>query len=140
MCGYQSLEISYVWITIQGSTHFRLAIHIYIYIYPVVHAESASAVRIYQFLHPEENIKRNQPLRVSISHRIISYYTLDGKTDSPLIRPFTWINKEIQRIVFDFNIKFRVRKLLCFYFSQGPGGFRELRGAGRNNFHLSWYL
>ena len=25
-------------------------------------------------------------------------------------------------------------------FPQGPGGFRELRGADRNHFHLSWYL
>ena len=25
-------------------------------------------------------------------------------------------------------------------FPQGPGGFRELREAGRNHLHLSWYL
>ena len=25
-------------------------------------------------------------------------------------------------------------------FSRGPGGFRELREAGRIHFHLSWYL
>ena len=25
-------------------------------------------------------------------------------------------------------------------FSWGPGGFRELQEAGRNHFHLSWYL
>ena len=25
-------------------------------------------------------------------------------------------------------------------FPGGPGGFRELREAGRNHFHLSWYL
>ena len=25
-------------------------------------------------------------------------------------------------------------------FPRGPGGFRELRGAGRNHFHLSWCL
>ena len=42
--------------------------------------------------------------------------------------------------------------LICFFdklwvlkrrflaFPGGPGGFRELREAGRNHFHLSWYL
>ena len=25
-------------------------------------------------------------------------------------------------------------------FVEGPGGFRELREAGKNRFHLSWYL
>ena len=40
----------------------------------------------------------------------------------------------------DFYIKFRVRKLRLFAFSRSPGGFRELREAGRKNFHLSWYL
>ena len=28
----------------------------------------------------------------------------------------------------------------AFSFSGGPGGFGELREAGRNHFHLSWYL
>ena len=27
-----------------------------------------------------------------------------------------------------------------FAFSQGPGGFRELRDPGRNHSHLAWYL
>ena len=36
--------------------------------------------------------------------------------------------------------KIRVLKLSCLAFSEGPGGFRELREAGRNHFHLSWYL
>ncbi len=39
-----------------------------------------------------------------------------------------------------FSVKFRVLKLRFLAFSQGPGGFRELREAGRNHFHLSWYL
>ena len=34
----------------------------------------------------------------------------------------------------------RVEKLRFLAFPQGPGGFREVRGAGRNHFHLSWYL
>ena len=37
-------------------------------------------------------------------------------------------------------MKFRVQKLRFLAFSRGPGGFRELREAGRNHFHLSWYL
>ena len=65
---YQSLEFSYFWVKIKGSGHFQLAI------YTVFHAESESAVRIDQFLHPEEKIKKNQPMRVSISYRKISYY------------------------------------------------------------------
>ena len=65
---YQSLEISYFWVKIKDSRHFQLAI------YTVFHAESEFAVRIEQFLHPEEKIKKNQPSRVSISYRNISYY------------------------------------------------------------------
>ena len=36
----------------------------------------------------------------------------------------------------------RVRPLYKRFlaFSRGPGGFRELREAGRIHFHLSWYL
>ena len=34
----------------------------------------------------------------------------------------------------------RVLKLGSLAFPGGPGGFRELRGAGRKHFHLSWYL
>ena len=36
--------------------------------------------------------------------------------------------------------KFRVLKLKLLAFPGGPGGFRELREAYRNHFHLSWYL
>ena len=38
------------------------------------------------------------------------------------------------------SIKNRVQKQRFLAFSQGPGGFRELREAYRKNFHLSWYL
>ena len=65
---HQSLEISYFWLRIQDSRHFQLAI------YTVFHEESESAVRIDQILHPEEKIKKNQPTRVSISYRKISYH------------------------------------------------------------------
>jgi hypothetical protein len=39
-------------------------------------------------------------------------------------------------------VKHRVLlKHLCLAFSRCPGGFRELREAGRNHYlHLSWYL
>ena len=40
----------------------------------------------------------------------------------------------------NFSEKNRVLKLRFGAFSEGPGGFRELREAGRNHFHLSWYL
>ena len=39
-----------------------------------------------------------------------------------------------------FLQKNRDLKLRFLAFSQGPGGFREVREAGRNHFHLSWYL
>ena len=39
-----------------------------------------------------------------------------------------------------FSLKFWVLKLRFLAFPEGPGGFRELRKAGRNHFHLSWYL
>ena len=35
---------------------------------------------------------------------------------------------------------FRVLKSRFWAFSLGPGGFGELREAGRNHFHPSWYL
>jgi len=43
MFWYQGLEVPYVWIEIWDSRHVQLAI------YAVVHVESESAVRIYQF-------------------------------------------------------------------------------------------
>ncbi len=64
----ESLDISHFWVEIQDSRHVQLAI------YTVFLEESESAVRIYQFLHPEEKTKKNQPPRVSISYRKISYY------------------------------------------------------------------
>ena len=64
----QSLEISYFLINIQDSRHVQLAI------YTVVHEESESAVRSYQFRHPEGKFKNNQSMRVSISYRKISYH------------------------------------------------------------------
>ena len=39
-----------------------------------------------------------------------------------------------------FSVQFRVLKLRFWAFTQGPGGFRKVREAGRNHFHLSRYL
>jgi len=73
--------------------------------------------------------------------RIYIYiYTVDDMQDSPLIRPFKGINNENYRFVSELYIKHRVQKLRFLAFSRGPGGFRKLWEAGRNNFHLSWYL
>ena len=68
ICRCQSLGISCLLIKFQDSRHVPLAS------YTVFHEESESAVRIYQFLHPEEKFKKNQPTRVLISYRKISYH------------------------------------------------------------------
>ena len=57
----------------------------------------------------------------------------------------TDFNKEFTKGMFTnflpiFSLKFRVPKLRFLAFPRGPGGFRELREAGRNHFHRSWYL
>ena len=78
----ESLEISYFWIKLWDSRHVQLAI------YKVFHEESEAAVRSDQFFHPEANTKKNQPTRVSISYRKISYHT------SP---PYFWIKFEVSR-------------------------------------------
>ena len=52
-------------------------------------------------------------------------------------------SRESQKSYFSnpiFHINIRVLKQRFLAFSQGPGGFRELREAGRKLFHLSWYL
>ena len=62
------------------------------------------------------------------------------KKTPPLIGPFKGINKKYKRISPKFHIDIRVLKPRFWVFSRGPGGFRELQKAGRNHFHLSWYL
>ena len=54
--------------------------------------------------------------------------------------PFKGINKEIKGFFPISCIKIIVLKLRFLAFSRGPGGFRELREAGRKHFHRSWYL
>ena len=50
------------------------------------------------------------------------------------------VNKANKEFSSNFSLKIRVLKLRFLALSEGPGGFRELREAGRNHFHLSWYL
>ena len=50
------------------------------------------------------------------------------------------MNKEYKVILPNLYRQIRVQKLRFLAFSRGCGGFRELRGPGRNHFHLSWYL
>ena len=38
------------------------------------------------------------------------------------------------------SVTVRALKPRFLVFPGGPGGFWELLGAGRNHFHLSWYL
>ena len=66
--------------------------------------------------------------------------TVDGKKKSPPIGPKKGINRDNKEILLFFLIQFRVLSNRFFAFSRGPGGFRELREAGRKLFHLSWYL
>ncbi len=62
------MGISYFWAKFWDSRHAQLAI------YTVFHEESESAVRIDQFLQPEEKIKNNQTTRVQISYRFCLLY------------------------------------------------------------------
>ena len=43
-------------------------------------------------------------------------------------------------MLYIFGEKFKVSENWLLAFPRGPGGFREPREAGRNHFHLSWYL
>ena len=61
---------------------------------------------------------------------------VDGKQ----IPPFRAPNKTLIRTFLIFSPNFRVLKLRFLFFPGGSGGFRKLRGPGRNHFHLSWYL
>ena len=54
--------------------------------------------------------------------------------------PEKGVNKANKDFSPNFSLKIRVLKLRFLAFPEGPGGFRELREAGRNHFHLSWYV
>ena len=86
--------------------------------------------------YPQSGVWSTEAHIVTHSH----WNTVDGKNKSPLIGPFKGINEEIKETLLNCYIQCRVQKLRVWAFSRGPGGFRELREAGRNHFHLSWYL
>ena len=54
--------------------------------------------------------------------------------------PKKGVNKANKDFFPEFVLKNRVLKPRFLAFVEGPGGFREVREAGRNHFHLSWYL
>ena len=60
----------------------------------------------------------------------------ERKKSPPQVGPPKRINKETTI----FCIKPWVLKLRLLAFPGGPEEFREVRGAGRSRFHLSWYL
>ena len=65
--------------------------------------------------------------------------TLGGGTqDTDFNKGFT--NGNVTNFLPKFSVKIRVLKLRFLVFPEGPGGFRQVREAGRNRFHLSWYL
>ena len=63
-----------------------------------------------------------------------------NKKVPPLIGPKKGMNKEYKGFFLIFSQNSKVQKLRFLVLSEGPGGFREVRGAYRNHFHLSWYL
>ena len=66
--------------------------------------------------------------------------TVDGRKKSPLTGSRKEIDKEYNDFLLKFSVKCRVLHNRFLFFSRDPGGFRELREAGRKHFHLSWYL
>ena len=74
-------------------------------------------------------------LKIRIPHRklrIWSYSQVETRQKK--------VNKANKEIFQNLSVKFRALKLRFLALSEGPGGFRELREAGRNHFHPSWYL
>ena len=67
------------------------------------------------------------------------YYQLDAVEGFRKCPPKA-IYKDNHKLFLIFSVKCRILKRRFFAFPRGPGGFREVRGAGRNHFHLSWYL
>ena len=69
-------------------------------------------------------------------------YQRPAKLEGPSPRgvPKKGVNKEYNDFSSNLSVKNLVLKLRFVAFPEGTGGFRELRGAGRNHFHLSWCL
>ena len=59
---------------------------------------------------------------------------------SDFLSPTKGVNKEYKEFPLNFAEQIRVLKFRFLAFPGVPGGFRELREAGRNHLHLSWYL
>ena len=78
---------------------------------------------------PQELIAANPVLRTSLAP-----VHLPGGV------PKKGVNKANKDLFPICSVKIRILKLMFLAFLEGPGGFRELREAGRNHFHRSWYL
>ena len=76
--------------------------------------------------------------RWSLMRRPVRSHGLDHF--APRMAPKKGVNRANKDFFPNFSLKFRILKLRFLAFSEGPGGFREVREAGRNHFHLSWYL
>ena len=63
------------------------------------------------------------------------FWALDRRTGGGV--PKKGVNRANKDLFPICYLKFRDRNLRFLAFSGGPGGFRELREAGRNHFHLS---
>ena len=50
------------------------------------------------------------------------------------------MNNEYKDFLLNLSVQIRILYDTFLAFPRGPGGFRELREAGRKLFHLSWYL
>ena len=72
--------------------------------------------------------------------KLIDTYGRRTKKFPPLIGAKKGINRDNKDFVLIFSENVRVLYNRFLAFSRGPGGFRELREAGRIHFHLSWYL
>ena len=60
--------------------------------------------------------------------------------NSPVNRGQKGIYRANKDFFLIFSVKCRGLKLRFLVFPRNPGGFKELREADRNHFHLSWYL
>ena len=75
----------------------------------------------------------------SKARRLHTFSYRHGKRPSgwpPGGSPKKGVNKEYKDFFPNLSVKNRVLKLRFLAFSQGPGGFREVREADRNHFHL----
>ena len=73
--------------------------------------------------------------------KLCMYIVLFPSLNSPFqVKIPRWVDLRILRISPICYRQFRVLNSRFWAFSRGPAGFREVREAGRNHFHVSWYL